>query len=135
MALRLSSFENVSLRSPRLSEAAAQGALRSERRGWTAYDFRPYVAQVADGGPWDLIVIDGRCRAACLEAAIHTKQNGLILFDNSSRRRYRFAIASSGLTRRLTRGLTVSLPYPDEASLLAHANCEQHSSEAHDDEG
>ena len=120
MALRLISFNNVTLRSPNLGDGLTEGATHSERRGWTAPDFRPYVAEVASGGPWDLVVIDGRCRVACLHASIpHLKPDGIILFDNSNRRRYRNGIASSGLVRLCTRGKTVSLPYPEETSLLA----------------
>ena len=120
MVPRLGSFDNVTLRTPLLGDGLSEAAMRSGRRGWRAHDFRPYVAEVASGGPWDLVVIDGRCRAACLHAAIpHLKRNGIILFDNSDRRRYRSAIAASGLVRLRTRGMTVALPYPEETSLLA----------------
>ena len=68
---------------------------------------------------FDLIVVDGRAREAAMRAAIpHLAPDGLIVFDNSHRKRYQEAIAESGLSEQVFRGLTPSLPYPDRTSLL-----------------
>ncbi len=95
---------------------------RSEKPGWRDRSFRAYVHAIDDEpGDFDMIVIDGRNRAACLE---HSKDRlapgGMIVFDNSSRSRYRAAIAGSGLHRAETRGLTACLPYPDATTLLTN---------------
>ena len=83
-------------------------------------DFSRYVEQIdVVGGTFDLVVVDGRAREACLTAALpHLADNGLIVFDNSMRRRYRTAIASAPVTEQEYRGLTPTLPYPDQTSLL-----------------
>ncbi len=68
---------------------------------------------------YDLIVIDGRERAACLHAALpHLKPGGIVLFDDSGRRRYRRAIRASGLVERRYFGAAFAKPYPDFTSLL-----------------
>ncbi len=74
------------------------------------------------GGEFDLIVIDGRAREACLTAAIpHLADGGLIVYDNTHRKRYKRAIAASGLVESVYTGLTPTLPYPDRTSLLRRA--------------
>jgi Methyltransferase domain len=92
----------------------------SRKEGHGGLDFSAYVASIETvGGLFDLIVIDGRAREACLIAAIpHLKADGLIVFDNTGRRRYREAIRASGLPERQMRGLTPTLPYRDRTSLL-----------------
>ncbi|MCW2541487.1 MAG: putative methyltransferase [Frankiales bacterium] len=92
----------------------------SAKPGYADSDFRDYVAAI-DGvpGEFDLIAIDGRARQQCLEAAVpRLKRDGLIVFDNSLRSRYRAAIAASGMIEDRTRGLTPTLPYPEQTSLL-----------------
>lgn len=92
----------------------------SQKPGWKALDFSDYAASIRQfDGQFDLIVIDGRVRSACLRYAVDKlADDGMVVFDNSHRRRYREAIALSGLDCRRMRGLTPSLPYPDETSLL-----------------
>ncbi len=94
---------------------------RSARDGYEGLDFGAYVNSINDHeGRFDLIIIDGRCRAACLTPAIEKiRPDGLLLFDNSARQRYRQAIEGCGLTRLDTRGLTACLPYPDQTTLLS----------------
>lgn len=105
--------------------ASGRGPVQSARRGWTGRDFSAYVGTVARiGGSFDLLIVDGRCRLACLAAALpHLAEDGLILFDNHRRARYRAGLAELIATHRLarldTRGLTTSLPYPDATLLLA----------------
>ena len=92
----------------------------SAKEGHGGLDFTDYVATIDRvGGSFGLIVIDGRAREACLAAAIpHLENDGIIVFDNTRRRRYRDAIAQAGVSRRPLRGLAPTLPYPDETSIL-----------------
>ena len=92
----------------------------SGKPGYAGQTFRAYVDAIErHEGLFDLIVIDGRARATCLEKAVgRLAQGGLIVFDNSHRSRYRKAIAASGLHAEVTRGLVPSLPLPDQTTLL-----------------
>jgi hypothetical protein len=92
----------------------------SEKPGWQGRSFQRYASAIDDeSGHFDLIVVDGRARGACLAHAIKKlAPDGMILFDNSQRARYRTAIAASGLEAQTYRGLTACLPYPDETTLL-----------------
>jgi Methyltransferase domain len=95
-------------------------AIGSAKEGHGGLDFTDYVHRIdAVGGMFDLIVVDGRAREACLTAAIpHLVDDGIIVFDNTLRRRYRAAIAAAPVTERAFRGLTPTLPYPDQTSVL-----------------
>lgn len=92
----------------------------SGKSGYRGQSFKAY-ADAIDRWPgrFDLIVVDGRARAACLAKAVERlADGGMIVFDNSHRSRYRKAIAASGLEAVVTRGLVPSLPLPDETTLL-----------------
>jgi predicted O-methyltransferase YrrM len=94
-------------------------AVPSAKEGHKGLDFADYVAAIerADG-PFDLIVIDGRAREACLGAALpHLADDGIVVFDNTRRRRYREAMAAAKVDVERTTGLTPTLPYPDETSI------------------
>ena len=93
----------------------------SAHPGWRGRDFLDYVHAIDRfEGQFDLIVIDGRCRAHCLKAALRrVKPDGLILFDNAGRRRYRAALECCALPKLTTGGLTACLPYPDPSMLIA----------------
>lgn len=82
-----------------------------------------YACAIAEaGGPFDLVVVDGRNRAECLRAAIgHLAPRGIILFDDSGRRRYRPAIADSALVETRHFGRSYCVPYPDYSSILRRA--------------
>ena len=69
---------------------------------------------------FDLIVVAGRAREACLrEAGEHLVPGGLIVFDNVDRQRYLDAMAAAtDLAVTITRGLTPCLPYPTRTALL-----------------
>lgn len=120
MDAAISSYPNASVRVvepvPR-----ANPAVPSRKEGHEGLDFVDYVGAMDHvPGSFDLVVIDGRAREACLEAALgRLAEDGLIVFDNSRRRRYREAIMRSGLDERVLGGLTPTLPYPDQTSLLA----------------
>ncbi len=99
---------------------SATPAVPSAKEGHAGLDFADYVATIDKvGGSFDLIVIDGRAREACLVAAIpRLAPGGIIVYDNSRRARYRRAIAAADVTERRLRGLTPTLPYPDQTSVL-----------------
>jgi predicted O-methyltransferase YrrM len=111
------SWATLTIVEPEPSSAPVVG---SAKEGHGQLDFARYVAHVdAVGGAFDLIVIDGRAREACLTAARpHLAPGGLIVFDNTMRRRYRAAIAAAPVVEQRYRGLTPTLPYPDQTSLL-----------------
>lgn len=95
----------------------------SRKHGYAGTTFAAY-ARAIEGkpGPYDLIVIDGRARPACLHHALpHLAPDGMIVFDNSNRRPYREAIAASGAKATRYRGRAPSLPYLDETTLLRAA--------------
>ncbi|MGB3754463.1 MAG: class I SAM-dependent methyltransferase [Parerythrobacter sp.] len=80
-----------------------------------------YVDAIHDvEGDFDLIIVDGRQRTACLQQAVQKlRPGGLILFDNSGRARYRQGITGCGLVERRFFGRTYCVPYPDHTSLLS----------------
>ena len=82
-------------------------------------DPRNYVNAIEGRGNFDLIVVDGRRRADCLAAArAHLAPGGMILFDDSGRKRYRPAIETSGLVENHHFGRSYCVPYPDHTSIL-----------------
>jgi hypothetical protein len=92
----------------------------SQKPGWRDRSFRAYVHAIDDvDGVFDLIIVDGRARPACLaHAAARLAPGGMIVFDNSRRGPYREAIAASGMRARNLEGLAACLPYPDSTTLL-----------------
>lgn len=87
-------------------------------------DFSAYVDVIRQvGGPFDLILVDGRVREACLSAALnHLSPTGLILFDDAHRPRYQAAIAdaeASGWRVIRTRGSAPCEPFVRETVLLS----------------
>ncbi len=100
--------------------AAADPRYLTAKPGHANLSFETYAKSILlEEGCFDLIVIDGRARSACLEhASTRLAPGGLIVFDNSARSRYREAIDRFGLEARRYRGLTPSLPYFEETTLL-----------------
>lgn len=119
IAPAIAQYANVQ---PRVVEPtpSATPTVPSGKAGSAGLDFADYVASIdAIDGAFSLIVIDGRAREACLRAAIpRLEPDGVIVFDNTRRKRYREAIAAAGVHERALRGLTPTLPYPDQTSLL-----------------
>ncbi|HXH77522.1 MAG TPA: class I SAM-dependent methyltransferase [Nocardioides sp.] len=101
---------------------AATPRVPSAKPGHDGLDFADYVAAIDGvGGTFDVVVIDGRAREACLARAVERlSPDGLIVFDNVDRRRYLEAIDTLGhrLVMTMTRGLTPALPYPTRTALL-----------------
>ncbi len=98
------------------------GQVLSEKPGFEGLDFRGYVDSLDDTeGSFDLMVVDGRARNACFHRAVlRLAPDGVLVFDNVDRERYRSAIASSPLPIEVewTRGLTPALPYPTRTALV-----------------
>ena len=92
----------------------------SAKEGHGGLDFTRYVFHIDEvGGMFDLIVVDGRAREACLTAALpHLKPDGIIVFDNTMRRRYQRAIKAAPVVERAFRGMTPTLPYPVQTSII-----------------
>lgn len=107
--------------------ATPDPAVPSAKPGHAGLDFAAYVAAIDDvPGRFDVVVIDGRAREACLERAVdRLAPGGVIVFDNVDRQRYVDAIdrtlARTGerLSMTMTRGLTPALPYPTRTALLS----------------
>lgn len=82
---------NVRLRlvPPRESDGApGDAAFRSSAAAYAGYSFEAYVNSIGEHPPdaFDLIVVDGRARNACVRAAIpRLKTGGFLLLDDSDR--------------------------------------------------
>jgi predicted O-methyltransferase YrrM len=73
-------------------------------------------------GDFDLIVVDGRERVRCVEAAIpRLAAGGVVLLDDSQRRRYRPALTTPGTVVTEFRGLVPTLPLPRRTALIRRA--------------
>lgn len=105
-----------------VAASGAPGEARSAKPGWTGLDFRAYVDVIDEvAGPFDVVVVDGRARQACLPRALaNVAGDGIVVVDNVERSRYRRAIAEhgAGVSVTWTRGLTPGLPYPTRTAIL-----------------
>lgn len=112
--------DNVDLRCVAPTGRTASSTAVSQRQGCEHLDFADYVATIdAVGGQFDLVVVDGRARAACLARSVgHLAPEGVIVFDNAGRERYRRALAASGLAVERRAGWAPSLPYRESTALL-----------------
>ena len=111
------------LKAPRRLSNGERASSGSGRSGWEEFDFNNYVHAIETmQGPFDLIVIDGRARSAYLPVAEQIlAPDGIIIFDNSNRRRYQNALEMSHLAKERYRGLTPASPYPTETTVLGPA--------------
>ena len=77
---------------------SAPPVIGSAKEGHGGLDFSDYVRHIdVVGGTFGLIVVDGQAARACLAVALdHLEPDGIIVFDNTMRRRYRWAIESAG---------------------------------------
>lgn len=114
---------NLALKVVPPGEKRSSGPFRSGDPLMRGRVFEDYVKAIETAeGPFDLIAIDGRARADCLRFALpFLKDDGLIVFDNAYRPRYRAAIRESGLHKRRLRGAVPGLPFPEETMLLGRA--------------
>jgi hypothetical protein len=120
LAAHLDRWPSVTLHAVAPSPRTDTSTATSQRAGYERSSFDEYVDTINRvGGLFDLIVIDGRAREACLANSIeHLAADGILVFDNSNRDRYRSAIEESGLHERLLHGWCPSLPTPSTTSLL-----------------
>ncbi|RDC68011.1 class I SAM-dependent methyltransferase [Rhodovulum sp. 12E13] len=95
---------------------------RSAKAGTEGRSFAAYARSIDTPGElFDMVVVDGRARPACLRHALkRLAPDGLIVFDNSNRSRYRASLASAGLPVRRFPGRAPALPHSDETALLGH---------------
>lgn len=99
---------------------SSRPVVASSKEDHAGLDFAGYVGAIDTvPGEFDIVVIDGRARETCLTAARdRLAPDGIVVFDNSRRHRYRIAIAASGLDEVVYKGLTPTLPYPEQTSVL-----------------
>ncbi|MCJ2178608.1 class I SAM-dependent methyltransferase [Novosphingobium album (ex Hu et al. 2023)] len=118
LSKELTAYSNVRLR---LIEAQQDGTITSHKAGFEELYFDNFVHSINDETkPFDVVIIDGRAREACLQACIpHLTEGGIIVIDDTNRQRYRNAIDASGMPARRFDGRAVSLPLPDSTTLLA----------------
>lgn len=119
---RVTDIGTVALRLVEPDQTRAEDPCYGSRKsGFRHQTFRDYVRAI-DADPdarFDLIVIDGRARTACLHAAVERlSDGGMVVFVNSGRRRYRRALQQCDLQAVALEGWTPFLPYRDETLLL-----------------
>lgn len=120
IAAPMLALPNVELRLIEPVRDVATPRAPSGRTGYAGCDFSTYVDSIADGAArYDLVVIDGRARVACLARARDCLDaGGLVVFDNSNRRRYQEALRETGGGLTRYRGWAPALPYPSETALI-----------------
>jgi len=114
--------KNVTLIQPTIPPASSATTVGSTRWGFRGLDFEHYVGAIDTlEGNFDLVVIDGRAREACFDYALQRlAPGGIILFDNTNRRRYQAALArhDAEITRETSWGLTPILMWPSWTSII-----------------
>lgn len=82
--------------------------------------FKEYVQSIhASKEQYDIIIIDGRARSACLENCLaYLKPEGIIIFDNSNRKRYQSELLSCGLNIQRFYGRVPGSPFKSETAIL-----------------
>ena len=120
IAAPMLALPNVELRVIEPVRGAGSTRAPSGRSGDEDCDFSAYVDSIADGASrYDIVIVDGRARAACLARAWDCLDaGGLVVFDNSGRRRYQAALAGTGGRMTRYRGWAPALPYPSETTLI-----------------
>jgi hypothetical protein len=112
---------NAKLHAVPPTAATPDTTVRSGRVGHTDLDFANYVSTIDEvGGPFDLIVVDGRARIDAFRRALdHLADDGVVVFDNIKRKRYWDVLsAMPGLRIELLKGGTPTLPYPTTTGLI-----------------
>jgi hypothetical protein len=113
---------HVHIVTPHIPVRAGRTGMASRRMGFRHLDFSQYVGAIDDiPGIFDVIVIDGRAREACLDKALtRLSTGGIILFDNTNRFRYRAALKRHHGTVIVSSdiGLTPILMWPSRTSIV-----------------
>jgi hypothetical protein len=129
--------DHVQIVCPNVPRKRGHEAVSSKRWGFRSLDFSDYVGAAQElAGSFDIIVIDGRAREACFEVALDLlAPDGIILFDNTNRRRYRRALARHADRVCVERsiGLTPIVLWPTETSIVSLRNPSGHAAAASGD--
>ncbi|MGD9591476.1 MAG: class I SAM-dependent methyltransferase [Candidatus Berkiella sp.] len=82
--------------------------------------FKTYVESIKTyESVFDIIIIDGRCRSDCLETSLqYLKPGGIIVFDNSNRKRYQSALKNNNLLIQRFYGYVPGSPFKSETAIL-----------------
>lgn len=122
-ALRESALRNYEhvLREPEVAEAGQSPGPASQRPEFAGRSFDRYVRSIDEYSDrsFDLVVVDGRARLACLDRAIpKVRDGGYLLLDNSERAEYAPAFSMlSHLPRLDLRGLAPYRTYLWQTSI------------------
>lgn len=117
----LADTPGVKLHAVPATPATEETVVRSGRVGHTELDFGDYVATIDQvGGPFDVIVVDGRARNDAFRRSLdHLADGGVVVYDNIRRKRYWDVVSAfPGLRIELLKGATPTLPYPTTTGLI-----------------
>jgi predicted O-methyltransferase YrrM len=105
------------LREPSQQDSATFG---SKKQGFENLNFETFVKEIEQHKDFDLIIIDGRAREICLDYALkHLRPQGMILFDDTSRKRYLDKINQTlDIQVEHLKGFCPSIPYPTVSTLI-----------------
>ncbi|MBS0286944.1 MAG: class I SAM-dependent methyltransferase [Proteobacteria bacterium] len=89
--------------------------------------FKTYVESIHSAKEqYDIIIIDGRARSACLETCLaFLKPEGIIIFDNSNRKRYQPELVACGLEIVRFYGRVPGSPFKSETAILSRKSIQQ----------
>ena len=113
----ISGYSNINYKLIEPDKFISQEYLSSKEQ---RVSFFNYVHEINNfNNKFDLIVIDGRARNACLKVALkNLKKNGIIIFDNCNRKRYQDDLVKLNNKIEYYHGLTPSLPYPECTAII-----------------
>jgi hypothetical protein len=100
--------------------ASTEPSVPSRRRGHGGLDFSDYVQSIDRvPGDFDLVVVDGRARVACVRQALpRLAADGVLLLDNADRDEYASVVSDPALDVAVLRGATPCLPYRTSTALV-----------------
>lgn len=114
----LTDYKNVTLLFAPAEKSVGKTAYQSPKAPQA--HFEQYVHTIENiKQQFDIIVIDGRCRATCLKICLpYLKPHGIIIFDNANRDRYQTALQQSALKIDRYRGRVPGSPVASETAIL-----------------